>query len=329
MSAVIDLPELELEAALAAYDITPPVRFWPAPNGIENANYFVQTGADAPREYVLTLLERPANAGMAYVPMMDALYAHGLPVAPPLRTVSGDAHVMIGDKVSMLQPRLAGEHAYNPTTKQVEALGRFTARMHLALGASDGPDPDELVKLPPYPRDVAWLQATAEPLLPYVSFRSRTLLRDAIFRVESLLARNDVRACPRGMVHGDLFRDNVLFNERGLTGVLDFHHAALGYWIYDLAVAANDWCTEAGGLLDADRTRAMLRAYHQFRPLSEAEVWHFSGFALYGALVFWLARLAVAVGDTQVRRKNPDEFQHIVAHHLSHALYLDTRLLEI
>ena len=59
-----------------------------------------------------------------------------------------------------------------------------------------------------------------------------------------------------------MFRDNVLFTERGLTGVVDFHHAATGYLIYDLAVAANDWCNDYDGVLDADRTLALLRAYH-------------------------------------------------------------------
>jgi homoserine kinase type II len=57
-----------------------------------------------------------------------------------------------------------------------------------------------------------------------------------------------------------MFRDNVLFSERGLTGVVDFHHAATGYWLYDLAVVANDWCNDSGGVLDADRTLALLRA---------------------------------------------------------------------
>ena len=327
MNAVIDLPEYALEAALAAYDIQPPVRIWPAANGIENANYFVQTSGPAAREYVLTLLAQPANAGIAYVPMMDALYARGLPVAPPLRTTAGDAHVTIDGKASMLQPRLPGEHASNPTVKQVESLGRFMARMHRALDESGTHEP---IQLPAYPRDLAWLRATAEPLLMRLPFNARRQLADAIDRVASLLDRGDVKALPRGLIHGDLFRDNVLFNERGLTGVLDFHHASHGFRIYDLAVAANDWCTESGtGRLDADRTRAMLRAYHRLSPLTEVEVWHFPVFALYAAVVFWLSRLTVAFASGARRRKNPDEFRHVVAHHMRHSLYLDFRLLDV
>ncbi len=110
----------------------------------------------------------------------------------------------------------------------------------------------------------------------------------------------------------------MLFSERGLTGVLDFHHAAAGYWIYDLAVVANDWCNDSSGVLDSDRTLALLRAYHAIRPLTPAEIWYFPMFALYAATAFWLSRLTVAMRRTSeplVRFNNPEEFQRIVEQH--------------
>jgi homoserine kinase type II len=127
-----------------------------------------------------------------------------------------------------------------------------------------------------------------------------------------------------------VFRDNVLFSERGLTGVLDFHHAAAGYWIYDLAVVANDWCNDNSGVLDPDRTLALLRAYHSVRPLTAMEVWFFPMFALYAATAFWLSRLTVAIrrtSDARLRTNNPEEFQRIVEQHAAHCYYLDARLL--
>ena len=134
------------------------------------------------------------------------------------------------------------------------------------------------------------------------------------------------------MIHGDLFRDNVLFNERGLTGVLDFHHASTGYWLFDLAVIANDWCTDSQGRLDPDRTQALLVAYHRIRPLTEAEVWFFTSFALYAALCFWTSRLSVALKareETGLRSKNPEEFRRIVMQHLRHPFHIDARILDI
>jgi homoserine kinase type II len=139
-----------------------------------------------------------------------------------------------------------------------------------------------------------------------------------------------VRELPTGIIHADLFRDNVLFNERGLTGVLDFHNAAQGYLIYDLAVAANDWCNDGNGILDPERTLALLRAYHQIRPLTRHELWFFSGFTLYAALVFWLLRLSFAAHPEhagEVRFNNPEELQRIVEQHSAHFFYLDERLL--
>ena len=325
MNAVTQVDETSLEETLSRYDIGRLLRYWPAANGIENTNYFIETEHDGrKRQFVMTILERAANAADAYLPMMDSLYQGGLPVAPALPNMADICIEQIDHKPAMLQPRIPGQHVYNPTSKQVCALARFVARMHLTMQSTD-------VELPPYPRHSRWLieQAAAAP--GHIPFADELLLRDTVNKVQSLLARDDVRALPQGMIHGDLFRDNVLFNEHGLTGVLDFHHAALGYWIYDLAVLANDWCTDASGCLDPERTTAMLRAYHQIRPLQDAELWFFSAFALYGALTFWLSRLTVVLdqkGQGVVRFKNPDEFKRIVQQHARHPFYLDPRLLE-
>jgi homoserine kinase type II len=110
--------------------------------------------------------------------------------------------------------------------------------------------------------------------------------------------------------------------------VLDFHHAAHGTLIYDLAVAANDWCTDASGAIDSDLTLTLLRSYHQIRALTRQELVLLPVFMLYAAAAFWLSRLTVAVnaGD-DIRCNNPEEFQRIVEQHIAHFLYIDERLL--
>ncbi len=324
MNAVTQLNESSLEETLSRYDLGKLKRYWPAANGIENSNYFIATeGPRGERQFVLTILEQQANSGDAYVPMMEALFDAGLPVAPPLRNLADQSVEELCGKPTLLQHRLSGQHVYNPTTRQVCALARFMARMHLTMC-------DQNFELPPYPRDAEWLRERAAMVAGYLPFADEALLKDSVTRITSMLARSDVSALPRGMIHGDLFRDNALFNERGLTGVLDFHHAAQGFWIYDLAVVANDWCTDASGQLDPDRATAMLRAYHSIRPLADAELWFFSDFALYGAVAFWLSRLAVALDQKNaglVRFKNPDEFKRIAQHHARHSFYLNPRAL--
>ncbi len=325
MNAVTQLESTTLEEVLAPYDVGTLARYWPAANGIENSNYFIQTQTPAGiREYVLTVMEQPANAGAAYVPMMEHLEAGGLPVAPPMRTREGLSSADLLGKAAMLQRRMSGKHIYNPTLRQIGALARFIARMHKRMATID-------LALPEYPRDVTWLEERSDIVRGYVPFSDQSLIESTVEKVGSMLGRSDVRTLPRGMIHGDLFRDNVLFNDSGLTAVLDFHHAATGFLIYDLAVAANDWCNDASGCLDPERTLHLLREYHQIRPLTSSELWFFSGFTLYSALAFWLSRLAVAVhrDSSFIRFKNPDEFKRIVAHNNRYQFYIDERRLTV
>ncbi len=324
MNAVTQLDVLHLEQTIARYDVGELIRYWPAVNGIENSNYFLRLSRENyEREYVLTIVEQPSHSGAAYVPLLDACGKAGLPVARVIRNSEGNPYDELAGKPVLLAPRLAGRHAYNPIVKQIEALASFTARFHLATTRLEFPVPD-------YPRDANWLverRAITEGRLPYSSYR---LLEDSVARVASLLSRRDVRELPRGVIHGDLFRDNVLFNERGLNGVLDFHHAATGYLIYDLAVIANDWCTDANGTLDPERTVALMRAYNRLRPLTRQELWFFPSFTLYAAVAFWLSRLSVALRTETAgkqRFNNPEEFQRIVQQHSAHSFYLDERLL--
>ena len=326
MNAVTQLDDSRLESVLTHYDIGNLLGYWPAANGIENSNFFVHTQHDdRQREFVLTIMEQPPYAGEGYIPLMHALAQQGLPVAPPLAAADGYFIQELAGKPAMLQTRLPGRHVYNPTRKQICSLARFMARMHSAIQAPS-------IKLPPYPRGVDWLREQVSKTQGMLPFADAALLTSTLHKVESLLARHDVQGLPQGMIHGDLFRDNVLFNSYGLSGVLDFHHAASGFWIYDLAVMANDWCTDAGGQLDPERTADMLRAYHQIRPLREVELWFFSSFALYAALAFWLSRLSAALAATRIsagRFKNPDEFKRIVEHHNRHSFYLDPRHLSM
>ncbi len=99
-------------------------------------------------------------------------------------------------------------------------------------------------------------------------------------------------ALPRGPVHADLFRDNVMFEGERLTGFFDFSFAGVDSWLFDLAVCLNDWCiTHADGRHEAGRAHAMLAAYQRVRPLSAAERTLLPAMLRAGALRFWVSRL--------------------------------------
>jgi homoserine kinase type II len=98
---------------------------------------------------------------------------------------------------------------------------------------------------------------------------------------------------PKGAIHGDLFCDNVLFANGRVAGIIDFGFAATDFFAYDLAIAVNDWCIgdPASGNLDAARTKAMVRAYHAVRPLTDDERTQWMALLRAAALRFWVSRL--------------------------------------
>ena len=324
MNAITALDLLHLEETVSRFDVGELVRYWPATSATDNHSYFLRTMHDGrEHEYMMTIVDQVPAASASYVALLDACVDAGLPVAPAVRNHAGNPYDTLDGNAIMLAPRLPGRHVYNPTVKQVQALARFSARFHIACATAS-------VRMPPHPRSAAWLEEKSTVASAGIGYGRSDLLAETIARVRSMLERGDVHELPTGTIHGDLFRDNVLFNERGLTGVLNFQRASEGYLIYDLAVAANDWCNDANGILDPERTLALLRAYQQVRPLTRQELWFFSGFTLYAALVFWLSRLTFASEPEtapDVRFSSPDELQRIVEQHSAHFLYLDERLL--
>ena len=309
MRLVRPLDRETLENLLARYEVGHLLDHRPASHGIENRNYFVGTSRDGVRgDWVLTVLEQPSNAGSSYVPLLDLCHASGLPVAPVIRNVDGDAIDSLESRQAVLSPVLPGQHVDIASVEQLQALGRFIGEFHRAT-ANPG------FEVPAHPRNVRWLRGRAASLRSHLADPDARLVTDVVERVSEMLNGKDVRRLPTGVVHGDLFRDNVLFDGPKLTGVVDFHHAARSYLVYDLAVAANDWCCVPGGGLDRKRAAALVGAYRRIRPLTDLEIDCFSGFLLYAAVAFWLSRLAVALGTEgryTARSRDPDEFKDIV-----------------
>jgi homoserine kinase type II len=250
--------------------------------GIENTNYFVATDAGS---YVLTLFERLAVDELPfYLHLMQHLAGRAVPVPDPMPDRAGRILHRLKGKPAVVVNRLRGQSELDPSTTHCAALGAMLARMHLA-GRDYG-------RYQPNLRGLRWWAETAPLVWPYLGEDQRALLTGEMDFQTRTAASQDCAALPRGPVHADLFRDNVLFEGDRLTGILDFYFAGCDAWVYDIGVCLNDWCVDLeSGRHDATREAAFLAAYESVRPLLAQERRLLPAMQRAAALRFWLSRL--------------------------------------
>jgi homoserine kinase type II len=271
-------------------------------SGITNTNYFVTTETG---RYVLTLFEKnPADELPYFLDLMAHLADRDIPCPRPIANHAGAYLGELNGKPAALVSCLHGNSLESPDATQCAAMGTVLARMHLA-GQS----------FPAFmenPRGPHWWSTTAPSVLPFMAPEQRTMLEEEIayqagFRHYTL---------PRGVIHSDMFRDNVLFDGNQLTGLIDFYYACNDALAYDLAITVNDWCIHADGELDDTRLRAMLQTYHAERPLTEVEYQVWPVLLRAAALRFWLSRLYdlhYPQPGELTYAKDPEHFRRILA----------------
>jgi homoserine kinase type II len=296
----------ELTAWLAEYNVGTPSDLRGISAGIENTNYFVDTGAG---RYVLTLFEKLTAAELPfYLELMAHLADRGIPSARPLPNRSGKLLGELNGKPAALVSFLPGTDVESPTPAQCAAVGAMLARIHLA-GQSYG-------KRMENPRGLSWWRTVMPEIIGFLSTDEASLLESEV----AFQARQQLDELPRGAVHGDLFRDNVLFESGRIAGVIDFYFACTDSLLYDVAICANDWCVRDGRLDDA-RTAALLDAYRTGRPLSAAEPAAWPVVLRAAALRFWISRLYdfhLPRAGELTHAKDPAHFRCILEAHVAH-----------
>ncbi len=275
-----------MERLLSEYGFNHVNQIEHATQGIENSNFFVEaTSATGKTRLVVTLFESELASDRFVLRLLDQLATNGLPVPVPYRTKDGDPITSCQGRNTMVVKRFPGMHPKVPTAEQCRQIGAFLGRMHLvAKPLSDSATP--------HPRGAGWLRARAQEVAGLLSSQARLMLDEALATILALLSRADVRMLAQGVVHGDLFRDNALFEDEQLAAVIDFHHASRTMLAFDLAVALNDWAVDSQGETDPARRSALIGGYEQVRRLSLAEHTYLDALCLYAALCFWLSRLS-------------------------------------
>jgi homoserine kinase type II len=251
-------------------------------SGIENSNFFLTTERG---EYVLTVFENLDFEQLPfYIQLMRHLAERGIPVPAPVANAHGELVVALHGKPAAIVSKLDGSSQMDPQPVHCAEVGTMLARMHLA--AQDFPLSQ------PNLRGLDWWRATAPAVLPHLSDENARLLREEIAVQEECAASPAYARLPRGPVHADLFRNNVMFVGEKLSGCFDFYFAGVDTWLFDLAVTVNDWCIDlATGQLDPARVRALLDAYRAVRPFTGDEMAAWPTLLRAAALRFWLSRL--------------------------------------
>jgi homoserine kinase type II len=260
--------------------------------GVDNSNFLLNTRCG---EYVLTLFERlTAEQLPFYLQLLDHLAVKQFPVIRLCHDHNGQALQRINGRYAVVADKSPGVHRMQPNQADCLALGQALAQMHIALR-------DFPLTLP-NPFGMGWCQRVSQSLcLQLPASQQQRLQQELCWQAE--WAACHYPALPSGIVHGDLFRDNVLFHDTSPSGecaqsssstisaFLDLYFAGHEALIFDIAVCLNDWCINSlSCTLQPDLALALLAGYQRQRQLSAQEKQMMGNMLRLTALRFWLSR---------------------------------------
>lgn len=318
MSVYTTVSQEELTNWLSNYDLGELTEYEGISSGIENTNYFVTTTKG---QFVLTLFEKLTHDELPwFLELMDHLSHHNVPCPMPIHARDDAFLRTLNDKPACLVTRLKGRSIFTPSVEQCAELGEVLARLHLASQSFGN------AQQMPNPRGQNWRMQTAPKVMPHLSsFDAERLAQEVSFQSDF-----DDLSLPRGVVHADLFRDNAMFHEQHLSGLIDFYFACYDIFLYDVAITLNDWCLTEAGLPDTAKVQAFVRAYHRIRPFTQEELPHWNKMLRAGALRFWLSRLYDYYYPREgelTHAKDPTWFGNLLAHYNTDHGLLDLKTL--
>jgi len=288
--------------------------------GIENTNYFVTSDQG---EYVLTLFERlTAEQLPFYLHLMKHLAHAGIPVPDPQADKHGAILHTVAGKPAALATKLRGKSQLAPEPAHCAAVGAMLARMHLAGRSYERRQPNL--------RGLPWWNETVPVVLPHIGAGQAALLTSELAYQNHVAASSAYAALPRGPIHADLFRDNVMFDGEELTGFFDFYFAGVDTFLFDLAVCLNDWCIDLPtGRHAPERAEALLAAYQAVRPLTTHERPLLPAMLRAGALRFWISRLwdfYLPREASMLTPHDPTHFERVLRQRVAHPLLAEEAL---
>lgn len=315
MSVYTHLSAQDISGLIARYDIGELVSFKGIEGGVENTNYFIDLSrSGVQKRYVLTLFEYlPEKALPFFIGFTDELNEGGVPVPNPVRDLGGGAIHHVKGKPALIVPCFIGEHLPELNQEHCRQIGKTLARIHL-IGQNSSLHQENQ-------RGISWLNKQQQRLQSLLTTGDANYMTEQWQSISHGLEK--AVNLPKGLIHGDLFHDNVLFIENQITGVIDFYNACHDWLLYDLAVTANDWCLNEDLTLNPVKCQSLTSAYASVRPFTEEEKQLWPLMLRLAAFRFWISRIITFIhpeGEVDQAHeqsltgnfKDPDEFRDIL-----------------
>jgi homoserine kinase type II len=308
MAVYTEVTDDALHAFLARYDIGEATSFKGIAEGVENSNFLLRT---ANGQHILTLYEKRVKAEDLpfFIGLMEHLAERGVTCPQPVRDRAGSALGELAGRPATIVTFLDGIWIRRPNVRHCGEVGEALARMHMA-GADFSLKRPNALSLPGWPPLFRAAEARADEIAPH--------LREEIAAELNFLQTHWPKSLPGGVIHADLFNDNVFFLGEKLSGLIDFYFACNDALAYDLAICLSAWCFEPDNAFNVSKGRAMISAYERLRPLGEAEIEALPLLARGAALRFMLTRLVDWLNvppGAKVAPKNPLEYRDKLRFH--------------
>ncbi len=281
MAVYTEIADDELDAFVAGYDLGQVISVTGIAEGVENSNFLLVTDKG---QFILTLYEkRVAPEDLPFfIGLMEHLSHRGLSCPLPVHDRRNNALNRLAGRPAAIVTYLPGRSVRRPKNEHCAAAGAALARLHLA---GDGFH---------VARRNALSVSGWRPLYQQCRGRADSVAAGLGREIEQeldYLEQNWPRTLPAGVIHADLFPDNVFFIAGAVSGLIDFYFACNDMFAYDVAICLNAWCFEQDGALNVTKARSLLAGYRGVRDLSPAEIDALPLLARGSALRFLLTRL--------------------------------------
>ncbi|WP_320199079.1 homoserine kinase [Agrobacterium sp. rho-13.3] len=281
MAVYTDISEDDLKSFLGQYDVGELTSYKGIAEGVENTNFLLHTTKDP---LILTLYEKRVEKSDLpfFLGLKQHLFAKGLSCPLPLPRKDGELLGELSDRPAALISFLEGMWLRKPEARHCREVGKALAAMHLAGEGFELKRPNALSV---EGWKVLWEKSEAR------ADEVEKGLQQEIRADLDFLAANWPKDLPAGVIHADLFQDNVFFLGDELSGLIDFYFACNDLLAYDVSICLNAWCFEKDGAYNVTKGKALLEGYQSVRPMSQAELDALPLLARGSALRFFLTRL--------------------------------------